>query len=302
MIDEPSLEIRSVIVRENFELLVDSIKRLGVLEPVKVKEVDGRYEIIYGNRRFLAARQAGLATIPAIVADGESDTAVEEMVHENLMREDLNPLDLANWLAQIKGMEGLSNEVLSAKFGFSRGWAEQYLALLKCDDNIQVAVAQGKIDIVSARRLQTIKDPVRREALLESAKRSGASQSVISGWVAQEQVREGTRPGVPQASGALDQVEKPPELTFICLWCNDKFSTEKMITARFCPECYSDLNTAINKERKESENEVQPDRSNGPYNESPGAVASGSSPEAEAEGGPRRGAGAEVPPRRNCKR
>ena len=302
MIDEPGREIRSVTTQENFEKLIESIKRLGVLEPIKVKEVDGRYEIIYGNRRFLAARQAGLATIPAIVADGESAADVEEMVHENLMREDLNPLDLANWLAQVKRVEGLSNETLSARFGFSRGWAEQYLALLRCDDEIQRAVGGGKIDMVSARRLQTVKNPDRRQALLESAVRGGASQSVIAGWVAQEQVAEGTRPAVPRASGALDQAdEKPPELKFICLWCNGQFSTEKMITARFCPECYGNLNLAIIEERKLS-HEVQSDRNDRPHNGGASALDDRSGEEAGVEGRPRGGAGAEVPPRRDRER
>jgi ParB family chromosome partitioning protein len=254
LIDEPKQAIRTIVVQEKLDQLVDSIKRLGILQPLKLKKAGERYEIIFGNRRYLAAKSAGLTSVPAIVADGQHSADPAEMVHENIVREDLNPVDLGQWLKQIKETEGLTYEELGAQFGYSRNWAEQYVALTRCDAEIQAAVEAGHIDMISGRRLQTIKDRSQRMELLSFAVRSGASQNTIAGWVAKAQIEQGSRPAPAPPKGGYVPDERSPELTFTCEWCNNTKRGDEIINVRLCGECHTGFIAAVKYERERSEN------------------------------------------------
>lgn len=252
LIDPPERELRSVVIREKLDELVESIRILGIIQPLRLAQKGDRYEVICGNRRLMAARALGMPTVPAVVADGEGDTALVETVHENLMREDVNPIDLGRWLREVKDRKGLTNEALSSLFGRSHGWAGQYLVLLKCDGGIQAAVAAGQIDVISARKLQSIEDSNVRHSLLAHAVRGGASQAVIGSWVAREKAGGRSSPG----ESGEDQEEipepasGPPPLTLPCGWCGKIVPSEVMITVSFCIDCFGAFQEAVQNERK----------------------------------------------------
>jgi len=265
-IDLPAREMRTYVTEERLNELVESIKQVGILQPLRLKEKGDRYEVVFGVRRLMAARAAGLASVPAVVATAGDKLAGVEMLHENIIREDVSPVDLGRWLAELKARERLTLEDLGARFGRSRTWAEQYIALTRCDAEIQAAVEAGRVDMVSGRRLQQVRNRERRLNLLEHAVRSGASQNTISSWVAKEQVREGKRPAAPPVSGALDQARPSEELTFTCVWCLKQTPQEKMILARFCGPCYTDFKQAVIYEQEKKHNGNQPVEDTGPHN------------------------------------
>jgi len=257
LIDEPEKELRSVISREGLDALIDSIRDRGVLQPLRVRENGERFEVICGHRRLLAARALGLATVPVVVAETSADSSAIEVVHENLIREDVNPIDLARWLQRVKREKGLTNEALSSLFGKSRGWSGHYLALLNCDGGIQAAVAAGQIDVISAQRLQSVVDPSTRHSLLTHAVKGGASQSVIAGWVAREKgnyVSE-TESGV--GPGDLGPIEAEPSLMFECLFCYAEKPAENQVLIPLCSECYQAFKEAEKLEHKKIGEEVK---------------------------------------------
>lgn len=251
LIDLPERELRSVIIREKLDELVESIRILGILQPLRLARKGDRYEVICGCRRLLAAKALGMPTVPCIVADSKGDTALVEAVHENIIREDVNPIDLGRWLREVKREKDLTNSEVSALFGKSHGWASQYLVLLKCDGGIQAAVAAGQIDVVSARRLQSVEDSNIRHSLLTHAVQGGASQATISGWVAREKIREKGDHAWGDGEESGEESEPPAELTFVCGWCGLDRPSEDMINVPFCSECFAAFKQAVKLEEKQ---------------------------------------------------
>lgn len=153
--DEASLEELSV-----------SIKEHGVIMPIVVnKEKDGKYMIIAGERRFRAAKMAGLETIPAVVKD-YSDREVEEIsLIENLQREDLNPIEAANAMKRLMDDYKLTQEDLAERIGKSRPAIANTLRLLTLSEDVIQMVSKGKLSSGHARALV----PVPKEAQLAIA-------------------------------------------------------------------------------------------------------------------------------------
>ncbi len=249
LIDPDVPELRSMIAQEKFDELVDSIRALGIIQPLRLAKNGQKYEIVCGHRRYQAAKSLGLAAVPAVVVEGSAHDYLVDTVHENLMREDVNPMDLAQWLQDIKMEKGLTVEALSQMFGKSGGWAGHYLGLLKCDGDIQVAVAQGKIDVISARRLQTVPDAAVRHSLLGHVIQSGASQAVIAGWVKKEKASAGyvgsaLGPAEPGADEETVEIQ-----SFLCGWCNEKKEVADQLMMSLCSVCYQSFREAAKVEQ-----------------------------------------------------
>jgi len=114
---EPKEELRSVLVKENLEELAESIKELGILEPLIVRPVEDKYEIVAGHRRFLAAQMVELKEVPCIVKELNDRQVLLERLHENLKREELNVVDQAALIHKLWDREGLSYKQIGDLFG-----------------------------------------------------------------------------------------------------------------------------------------------------------------------------------------
>jgi len=260
LIDVPKQEMRTAVAREKLDLLVDSIRQIGIRQPLEVREKEGRYEIVIGVRRYLAAKELSLATVPAFVITDDDNAARIATVHENLVREDVDPVDLGYYLLQVKNERGMTLEEVGAYFGYSKGWADQYIALTRVDPEIKQAVSDGHIDITSARRLMSVKDVERRKIMLMHAVQDGASQRTLNSWITAAEVEQGTRPAYPPVSGAVPSREPvPADLTFTCAWCNNAASTSDMVVMRFCVPCYEMIRNAIEIERSKTNGTVIPE-------------------------------------------
>ena len=254
-IESPAVSMRSYLEEGKFEKLMKSIKQMGVLQPIRVYKAGKKYKIVFGERRFLAAKAAGLVEVPALVVKKDDKENRNAMLAENLIREDIDPVDLGMWLKDFKDESGLTFEAVGAQFGYGRGWAENLIGLTRCDEDLQEAVRAGHIDTLSARRLMTVKDPVVRRDLLGHAVESGATQRVIGGWVAQAQVAQGDRPAAPPVSGGGGVDTSPEPLYCNCAWCKDEVGLESAVTVRMCGRCYVQFQQAV---RAESEIKPEP--------------------------------------------
>jgi ParB family chromosome partitioning protein len=144
--------------RDNFDEealggLADSIREVGVLQPVLVRPAGEGYELIAGERRWRAARRVGLQTIPALVKDSEDGAALEQALVENLQREGLNPLEEAAAYQQLIEDFGLSHEQVAARVGRSRAAVSNTLRLFQLPPSIQRAVREGQLTMGHARAL-----------------------------------------------------------------------------------------------------------------------------------------------------
>jgi len=139
--------------------LVSSIKEKGIIQPVIVRKTgDDRYQLIAGERRWRAAKIAGLNTIPAIVKDVAPAESLELALIENIQREDLNPVETAEAFNRLITDFNLTHEDLSKKVGKDRATVTNYLRLLKLPDKVKEAIASGEITMGHAKALLQVDD------------------------------------------------------------------------------------------------------------------------------------------------
>jgi ParB family transcriptional regulator, chromosome partitioning protein len=138
------------------EELAESIKATGIIQPIVVRRVNGRYHIIAGERRWRAAQRAGLLKVPVFVKevpDGQEQRLLEMALVENIQREDLNPIDQANAYKRLQDEFHLTQDAIAAAVGKDRSSIANYLRLLKLPAEVRDEVSAGRLSMGHARAL-----------------------------------------------------------------------------------------------------------------------------------------------------
>ena len=146
---------------ETLEELASSIKHIGLVQPITVREDgkgEGKYIIISGERRYRAARLIELETIPAYIRTVDDDQVVEMALIENIQREDLNAIEIALTFSKLIDADGLTQEQLATRVGKKRATVANYLRLLKLPAQIQLGLKNRKLSMGHARALLSIED------------------------------------------------------------------------------------------------------------------------------------------------
>lgn len=167
---------RSVFEEETLEELATSIRALGVIQPITLKETKpDNYMIISGERRYRASIMAGLDRIPAYIKTAADENVVEMALIENIQREDLNSIEIALAYQKLIDNYGVTQEQLSERVGKKRATIANYLRLLKLPAEIQMGLKDKKIDMGHARALLPMEDPEIQLALYEQILSEGLS-------------------------------------------------------------------------------------------------------------------------------
>ncbi len=152
---------------EEIRRLSDSIRRQGVLQPVVVRRRDGVFQLIAGERRLRAAREAGLERIPAVVRELDDRKMLEFAMVENLQRSDLNPIEKARAFRQLMQLNGWTQEQVAEAVGLGRPTVANFLRLLDLPAEIQETVSRGTISMGHARALLAVPQKGVRMQLLK---------------------------------------------------------------------------------------------------------------------------------------
>ena len=145
---------RTEFDEEALEELADSIRTLGVIQPITVKRTDdGRYLIISGERRWRAARKAGLESLPAYIREVDDENLHAMALVENIQREDLNAIEIALGMQRLIDECNLTQEALSEKVGKKRSTVSNYMRLLKLPNEVQLALKEGLISMGHAKAI-----------------------------------------------------------------------------------------------------------------------------------------------------
>ena len=153
------IQPRTVFDEAELDALAQSIKQNGVLQPILVRQrAGGGYEIIAGERRWRAARIAGLANVPALVRDVPDKQALAVSLIENIQREDLNPLEQATGIQQLIREFGMTHVQAAEAVGRSRSGVTNLLRLLELAPPVREWLAQGRLDMGHARALLALPD------------------------------------------------------------------------------------------------------------------------------------------------
>jgi len=192
---------------ESLDALVASVRELGVLQPVLVRKAGEQFELVAGERRWRAARRAGLPTIPAIVRDVDDASSLEQALVENLHRQDLNALEEAAAYQQLIEDFNLTHEELARRVGRSRTAITNTLRLFQLPPSIQKMVAAGQISEGHARALLGTPDRAFQEALAKRVVRESLSVRAV-----EDAVRQRNEAGSPAvaASPAPTTRLRPP--------------------------------------------------------------------------------------------
>jgi ParB family chromosome partitioning protein len=176
---------RSVFEAEAFAELVHSIKEFGVLQPIVVRSKGAGFELIMGERRLRASKEAGLTTIPAVVRETADENMLRDALLENLHRANLNPLEEASAYKQLLEDFGTTQEQLADKLGRSRPQITNTIRLLKLPMAVQTKVAAGVLSAGHARALLGAPDDSTIQSLAERVVREGLSvrglEELVSG-------------------------------------------------------------------------------------------------------------------------
>jgi ParB family chromosome partitioning protein len=166
---------RSVFEPEQFAELVHSIREFGVLQPIVVRPKGAGYELIMGERRLRASKEAGLSTIPAVVRETADENMLRDALLENLHRANLNPLEEASAYKQLLEDFGTTQEQLADRLGRSRPQITNTLRLLRLPLTVQTKVASGVLSAGHARALLGAPSEELMATLAERAIKEGLS-------------------------------------------------------------------------------------------------------------------------------
>ena len=204
---------RSVFEPEAFGELVHSIRELGVLQPIVVRplgEKDGKptYELIMGERRLRASKEAGLEKIPAVIRETQDENMLRDALLENLHRSDLNPLEEASAYQQLLEDFGITQDQLAEKIGRSRPKITNTIRLLKLPASVQRRVAAGVLSAGHARAILALEDEAAMSSMAEKAINEGLSVRNIEELVA---IAKPERKGKLKVGGRQDALKSLAE-------------------------------------------------------------------------------------------
>jgi len=177
-------QVRTRFDAEPLSELAESIRKHGVLQPLLVRRLMDGYELIAGERRWRAARMAGLAAVPAVVRkDTQSDESLVLGLIENLQREDLDPIEEARGLHRLTEEFGLTHEEVAARIGRNRVSVTQAMRLLSASPAVQSAVGAGAISAGHARALIALESDAAQEHGLKVVLGRRLSVRQTENWV-----------------------------------------------------------------------------------------------------------------------
>ncbi len=161
---------------ESLQELANSIREIGIVQPITLRQTDnGRYQIVAGERRWRASQMAGLTAIPAYIRTIGDESVMEMALVENIQREDLNAIEIALAYAHLLENEGMTQEKVADRVGKSRVAVANYLRLLKLPAQVQMALQKRTIDMGHARALLSLDSPSQQLAVFEQIQKNGSS-------------------------------------------------------------------------------------------------------------------------------
>ena len=200
------LQPRKEFAPDALQELVDSIRQHGIIQPLIVRYVDGRHELIAGERRWRAAQEVGLTQVPVIVRTASNLEVLELSLIENLQRTDLNPIEEAQGYARLAGEFGLRQEDIALKVGRSRAAVANSMRLLDLHPQVQVWLTQDLLSVGHAKVLLALKALEEQLFVAEAVLRRSATVRGTERLVARQlgigRVRRRQRAGGASASSA----------------------------------------------------------------------------------------------------
>lgn len=194
---------------EALQELADSIKEIGIIQPITLRKMDdGTYQIIAGERRFRASQLAGLTTVPAYIRTADDENVMEMALIENIQREDLNSMEIALAYQHLLEEYDLTQERLSERVGKKRTTVANYLRLLKLPAQIQMALKNRELDMGHARALLSLDSPVEQIQLFQDIQIFGYSVRKVEDIVKKKKEKAAAKKSEKKTASDYDILKK----------------------------------------------------------------------------------------------
>jgi ParB family chromosome partitioning protein len=213
LIDPSPFQPRTRFREEALEELSRSIRASGIVQPLVVRRIGTRYQLIAGERRWRAAQRAELARVPAIVRDVRDEMALEMTLVENLQREDLNPVEQARAFQRLTDQFHLTQEQAAERTGKDRATIANSVRLLRLEEAILDLIEEGRISAGHARALLAVDDPKDRLGLARKVARGGMTVRQLERHVArhgrpQPQTATAASAPDPNTKWAIEELQR----------------------------------------------------------------------------------------------
>lgn len=255
LVDDPARPSRESFDEEKLNELILSIRDAGLIQPISVVVAGERYRVLAGHRRLIACRSLGHKTIRCRIYPADTELSAVVQVHENVIREELNPAEEATWWWELlENHCGGDTNKLAELLKLSRTHVERRLALKSGDEDVFSALGQGLINAGVAEELNRVKDNTRRTMYLDAAIRGGATRSLIREWRTKGEALDALQGPAPALeNGAAAAAEPAPAPRLACELCDqgvESGAIETMYVHRHCRRSMIDRLLAVYQEQR----------------------------------------------------
>lgn len=245
LIDDPAAPMRSDLTTESVQDLVVSIKQMGLIEPIIIRPVGQRFEVIAGHRRLVASRICQLDQIPCIIKRlGNEETEVMK-IHENLYREDISPLDEAKHIDYLIQHLKLSPAKIASLIGRSPSYVAERLAIFNYPNELREALVSKKLVFSVAREFARHPDPEKIKQFVRYSVQNGATPGMARQWV-QDDIKAINSINNPEASSSEEYpADTNHQLAYHCSLCSEPIEIAQLTMAYLHDKCDKELKSAL---------------------------------------------------------
>jgi len=237
----PEFVERKKIDKDGIEELAESIKRVGLIQPLVVKQYKDKYEIIAGHRRYRALKMLGAISVQTIIKNLGKLEADTVKLSENIYREDLTDLEEAESIAHLMKVGKKNDKQIAKEISKSLSYVQQKLAILKYPDNLREALQDQKITFSVARELIRLKNDQIRNEYLRHAINGGITPAIAKEWVDDVMRAEKAQRAdydEKQEQQATSNVSMPQ---YFCFACGDKANFNDSTLVRIHTKCQQEI-------------------------------------------------------------
>ena len=246
LLDEPNEAHRINIDEQQLNELAESIRDVGLLNPIIVRPaILGRYEIVAGHRRFLAHRRMSKTEIMCLVRESNDTEAEQGRFAENLQREQLSAMEEAVALDRYMKREGKGVKETARAVNRSEWWVTHRVALLAMSPELCDMVHSEQLAAGTALELAKVSDAEHRRYLTEYAVRSGANVGVIREWVNQWELQQMNNPTMPAVLPEMPIAGQEIIITMPCYLCGAAHDYRQLMIARVCRACNGEVTKTV---------------------------------------------------------
>ena len=241
LMDPPAVVERAQVAGEELNELVADVRARGLISPIVVRAVEGRFRVVAGYRRYLAAQAAGLLTVPTIVRAMDDAEELSLRYRENAHRVNPNPVEEGALLAAMQEGLGLTTPAIAERIGRSPRYVHARLALVHGPESVRDAVLGGDVSFAVAQELMRCQHAGDQAFLLGHAKSSGANATLVRQWVEDAGRRRAALPAGADREAPVVSASAPPIILGMCEWHRGQVPLDNLLRFGCCAQCYQYL-------------------------------------------------------------